>query len=86
MDMDKDKLTMNEPWLEGKWKEIKGKLREEWGELTDDDLDRAAGKRDQLIGVIQQRYGKARAEVEEQLAAWERRQGCTDEQLRRDDS
>lgn len=48
---------MNTDTLAGKWKQIRGKVREEWGELTNDDLDRINGKYDQLVGVIQERYG-----------------------------
>lgn len=43
--------------VEGNWKQIKGKIKEQWGELTDDDLDQIAGNRDQLEGKIQERYG-----------------------------
>jgi uncharacterized protein YjbJ (UPF0337 family) len=56
---------------EGKWKEMRGKVRERWGKLTDDDLDVIAGKRDQLIGMIQQRYGLARDEIERQVSEFE---------------
>jgi uncharacterized protein YjbJ (UPF0337 family) len=53
--------------LEGKWNQLKGKVRQEWGDLTDDDMDRIAGKRDQLIGVIQERYGRSRDKVEREV-------------------
>ncbi|CDX20523.1 hypothetical protein MPLB_1870054 [Mesorhizobium sp. ORS 3324] len=43
--------------MEGNWKQAKGKVKEQWGKLTDNDLDRIAGKRDQLEGIIQERYG-----------------------------
>ncbi|WP_084567755.1 CsbD family protein [Mesorhizobium sp. LSJC268A00] len=43
--------------VEGNWKQFKGKVKEQWGKLTDDDLDRIAGNRDQLEGTIQERYG-----------------------------
>jgi uncharacterized protein YjbJ (UPF0337 family) len=46
--------------VEGNWKQMKGKVKEKWGNLTDDDLDRAAGQRDQLEGIIQKRYGIAK--------------------------
>ncbi len=49
---------MNGPTLKGKWSELKGRVKEKWGELTDDDLARIEGRRDQLIGLIRQRYGK----------------------------
>ena len=51
---------MNWDQIEGSWKQIKGKAKEQWGRLTDDELDEAAGQRDQLIGKIQARYGYAR--------------------------
>lgn len=66
---------MNTPWFKGKWKEMTGKIKEEWGELTDDDLTEAEGERDQLIGKIQQRYGKSRHEAEQELDSWEERHG-----------
>ncbi len=52
--------------LAGKWKQVRGKAKERWGKLTDDDLDRAAGHRDQLVGMIQEKYGKKRKEAEEE--------------------
>ena len=53
---------MNQDRIQGRWKQIKGKIREHWGRLTDDDLDVIAGRRDQLLGRIQQRHGLARDE------------------------
>ena len=49
--------TMNWDQIEGNWKQVKGKFREKWGKLTDDDLDVVAGKRDQLLGKLQEKYG-----------------------------
>jgi uncharacterized protein YjbJ (UPF0337 family) len=57
---------------EGKWKEMRGKVRERWGKLTDDDLDVVAGKRDQLVGILQQRYGLAKNEIEREVSEFER--------------
>ena len=51
---------MNEDILQGQWKQMRGKVREWWGKLTDDDLDEINGKRDQLIGKLQERYGYTR--------------------------
>jgi len=65
---------MNEDTIKGDWKELKGKAREQWGKLTDDDLDVIAGKRDQLVGKIQQHYGKTREQAEDELKAFEDRQ------------
>ena len=58
---------MNWDHIEGKWKQYAGQLKEKWGKLTDDDLDQIAGKRDQLIGIIQERYGLAKEEVEREI-------------------
>jgi uncharacterized protein YjbJ (UPF0337 family) len=55
---------MNWDQVEGKWKEYKGKARQQWGKLTDDDLERAKGKRDELAGRIQERYGYAKEQAE----------------------
>lgn len=57
---------MNWDQVEGKWKQSKGKFREQWGKLTDDDLTVISGKRDQLVGRLQERYGIAREEAERQ--------------------
>ena len=58
---------MNWDQISGTWKEFKGKVRERWGKLTDDDLDVVAGKRDQMIGLLQKRYGYAKEEAEKHL-------------------
>ena len=58
---------MNSDQLQGNWNQIKGRVQEAWGDLTNDDLDRIEGKRDQLVGVIQERYGKERAEAEREV-------------------
>jgi uncharacterized protein YjbJ (UPF0337 family) len=62
---------MNWDQIEGNWKQVKGVVREQWGKLTDDDVDVIAGKRDILLGKIQERHGIAREEAEKQLKAWE---------------
>jgi len=64
---------MNWDTIAGNWKQATGKAKEEWGDLTDDDLVRIAGKRDQLVGRIQERYGIAKEEAERQVKDWERR-------------
>lgn len=58
---------MNWDSIEGQWKQFKGKVREQWGKLTDDELDIVAGKRDQLAGLIQKKYGVAKEEAERQV-------------------
>ena len=64
---------MNNDRIEGNWKQAKGKLKEQWGKLTDDDLDVVAGRRDQLAGKIQERYGVAKDDAEKQVAEWQRK-------------
>lgn len=59
--------------IEGTWKQAKGKIRERWGKLTDDDLDVVAGKRDQLIGLLQQKYGSAKQDAERQVDEFTKR-------------
>jgi len=61
---------MNQEQFEGKWKQLKGKVREKWGKLTDDDVDLVAGKRDQLAGKIRERYGIAKEEADRQIDAF----------------
>jgi uncharacterized protein YjbJ (UPF0337 family) len=63
---------MNWDIIEGKWKQAAGAVKTKWGKLTDDDLAAIAGKRDQLIGRIQEKYGMAKDQVEKQLADFER--------------
>jgi len=58
---------MNWNTLSGNWKEAKGKVKSQWGRLTDDDLTQVEGNKDRLIGVIQQKYGLARDKAEAQL-------------------
>lgn len=58
---------MNKDILEGNWKQLRGRVREQWGELTDDELDQIAGKRDQLIGKIQEKYGHTREKAEQEV-------------------
>jgi uncharacterized protein YjbJ (UPF0337 family) len=62
---------MNEDILRGQWTQLKGKAREKWGKLTNDDLDQIQGRAQQLIGRIQERYGIARDEAERQVKDWE---------------
>jgi uncharacterized protein YjbJ (UPF0337 family) len=56
--------VMNNDILEGKWKQVRGQAKEWWGKLTDDDLDRVAGKSEQLIGLLQEKYGYTREHAE----------------------
>jgi len=70
--LSKDTL-MNWDRIEGNWKQVSGKAKEQWGKLTDDDIDVVAGRRDQLAGKIQERYGIAKEDAEKQLAEWQRK-------------
>jgi len=56
--------------IEGNWKQMKGKVKEQWGQLTDDDLDVINGRRDQLEGKIQERYGIQKDVVKQQVDDW----------------
>ena len=61
---------MNEDRIEGNWKQLKGKVKEQWGKLTDNDLTELEGNQDQLAGRIQERYGIAKDEAEKQVKAF----------------
>ena len=65
---------MNWDQVEGKWKQMKGHMREKWGKLTDDDWDQIAGKRDKFLGKLQERYGYNRDQAEKDLDTWEKEQ------------
>lgn len=61
---------MNWDTIEGKWKQMKGSVKQQWGKLTDDDLDVIAGKKDVLVGKLQERYGITRDEATNQVRDW----------------
>lgn len=63
---------MNWDRVEGKWKQLRGKAKQQWNQLTDDDLDVIAGKREELIGKLQERQGLAKEEAEKQVREWSR--------------
>lgn len=56
--------------LQGKWHELKGQVRQQWGKLTDDDFTRLSGKTEELAGVLQQRYGYGKAQAENEINNW----------------
>lgn len=58
---------MNRDQLKGQWKVFKGKIKERWGKLADDDIQTVEGKRDQLAGRLQERYGYAKEKAEKEL-------------------
>jgi uncharacterized protein YjbJ (UPF0337 family) len=61
---------MNRDEFQGKWNQFRGKVQEQWGRLTHDDLDVINGQQDQLVGRIQERYGMAREEAERAVREW----------------
>lgn len=61
--------------VEGSWKQIKGTVKEKWGKLTDDDLDVINGRREQLEGKLQERYGFAKDQIRKEIDAWYSAQG-----------
>ena len=64
-------IYMNWDRIQGNWKQVVGNAKAQWGKLTDDDLNVVAGRREQLAGKIQERYGIAKDEVDKQIADWE---------------
>ncbi|MHA6309835.1 hypothetical protein HA41_19190 [Pantoea conspicua] len=62
---------MNKDQASGNWKQFKGNVKEKWGKLTDDDMQVIEGKRDQLVGKIQERYGYAKEDAEREVTDWE---------------
>jgi uncharacterized protein YjbJ (UPF0337 family) len=59
--------TMNRQQLEGNWKQVAGKIKEQWGKLTDDDLTKIAGKQEQLEGMLEERYGWNKEQIKKQV-------------------
>ena len=65
---------MNWDRVEGNWKTFKGQVKHQWGKLTDDDLDVIAGRREELVGRIQNAYGMSRDDADRQIREWEKNQ------------
>jgi uncharacterized protein YjbJ (UPF0337 family) len=74
---------MNWDQIQGKWTQFTGKAREEWGELTDNEIQEARGEREQMLGLIQEKYGRTREEAERELSRWQTKLG--DDPAHRDD-
>ena len=74
---------MNTDQLQGKWKQMKGSIKERWGKLTDDDVDIVNGRSDQLVGKIQEKYGIAKEEAQRQVDEWMRSDAGTEEEVER---
>ena len=66
---------MNRDTLKGQWMQVKGKIRQQWGKLTDDEIDQMQGNAEQLIGRIQERYGRTREQAEQEVNRWLAEQG-----------
>ncbi|MCB1672430.1 MAG: CsbD family protein [Gammaproteobacteria bacterium] len=64
---------LNSDILGGKWKQLKGEAKQQWGKLTDDDLDRIDGSSEKLTGLVQERYGLTREKAEKEVEAWANR-------------
>lgn len=63
---------MNWDQVKGNWKQVSGQVKQQWGKLTDDDLTVVSGKREELVGRVQERYGIAKEEAEKQVSEFER--------------
>jgi uncharacterized protein YjbJ (UPF0337 family) len=66
---------MNWDQVKGNWKQFSGTVKVKWGKLTDDEVDQIAGRRDILLGKVQEKYGIAKEEAEKQVKDWEKTQG-----------
>ncbi len=73
---------MNHDTLKGEWKQISGKIRAKWGKLTDDDMQLIAGKKDILVGKLQERYGHAKDRMEKEVDDFYSGMDSTDAQRR----
>jgi uncharacterized protein YjbJ (UPF0337 family) len=63
-------FNMNSDQFEGKWKQLKGTVKQKWGKLTDDDITNLSGKKDEFIGKLQERYGYTREQAEREANEW----------------
>ena len=74
---------MNSDQLQGKWKQMKGSVKERWGKLTDDDVDVINGQNEKLVGKIQEKYGIAKEEAQRQVENWMRADAQNERELER---
>ncbi len=74
---------MNWDQIQGKWTQMKGSVKQQWGKLTDDDLEVIAGSKDKLVGRLQERYGIQKEEAQRQLDRWTQTVFETEESSRR---
>ncbi|NIZ01049.1 CsbD family protein [Thalassospira lucentensis] len=61
---------MNWDQIAGRWKQMRGDVKSEWGRLTDDEVDQVEGKQEKLVGIVQEKYGIEREEAERQVSDW----------------
>jgi uncharacterized protein YjbJ (UPF0337 family) len=61
---------MNTDQLAGQWKQLKGKAQAKWGDVSGDEWDSIEGRREQIVGLVQSRYGRAKAEAEKEVDDW----------------
>lgn len=58
---------MNKDIFKGQWKQLKGRVQQKWGDITNDELDRIAGRQEELVGMVQEKYGRSREEAEKEV-------------------
>ena len=63
-------MDANKDMMQGKWHELKGQVKQQWGKLTDDDVTRLSGKTEELAGILQQKYGYGKAQAELEINNW----------------
>ena len=63
-------MDANKDMMQGKWHELKGQVKQQWGKLTDDDITRLSGKTEELTGVLQRKYGYGKAQAELEINTW----------------
>jgi uncharacterized protein YjbJ (UPF0337 family) len=69
----REEMAMNEDIVKGKWKELKGNVRQQWGKLTNDEVDQLKGTHEELVGLLQQRYGYEKDQAKKEVDDWAKR-------------